>query len=189
MKRMTTSREVLNSKVSNNGKDKSAAPTANVHTISEPLLCWAASSSSVSMEAAASALDRRWKEILNLAEAEDEDWEKELERKNALLRQMNSSNSNNSNNSNNSSAARSPKVDTPVSDVNSSRSKKRRPLLLFFPFHNQAPLLGSYRSITLFNRYVSCDNILCVNTNNDIIMIQIIIFTFYFLPPFCYNVL
>lgn len=85
------------------------------------------------------AADSRWKELVTVAEAED-----------AFLQEA--------------ATISSPRPHgSGISKSGSSKSKsggkkirRRRPLLLFFPSHNQPGPLGAYRGLALADRLFSC---------------------------------
>lgn len=133
------------------GVPGSAAPPPTSST-SAALLAWGA------------LADQRWKELLAVVEAEDEAQASTATDDPSLNtfskgKQKDSASDNLKKGSSSSSSGHNAGVVASAIDGSgataSKKIKKRRPLLIFFPFHNVPVLLGAYRSLILADRSVS----------------------------------
>jgi hypothetical protein len=92
----------------------------------------ALSSTNAPLVAWGSSADKRWREILQIVESESPSVEPTLKL------------------SQESRISESEEIDN--SGASLSRQRQQRPLLLFFPQHNESKLLGCYRALILFER-------------------------------------
>jgi hypothetical protein len=98
------------------------------------------------------AADRRWKELVAIVESEESS-ASSLDEKGSAEDATKSPSAASDSSKTKDSKPPLPTGASPAADPSASKKvKKRRPILIFFPFHNQPDLLCAYRSLILANR-------------------------------------
>jgi hypothetical protein len=125
------------------GQTPSTASKAAMMASNAALLAWGV------------AADRRWKELVAIVESEESSGAS-LEEKSSEDASRSPSSAGTGNDA--ASKAKDSKPPLPITAAGtdpsavSKKVKKRRPILIFFPYHNQPDLLCAYRSLILANR-------------------------------------